>query len=89
VTTFEKSTFSGSRVDLHAGRYLNCTFVRCELVFNGGPIHHDGSQFINCTWDFVGPAGATLSMLETLCKSDPNIAHHMGMRLGLVSEHAH
>jgi len=87
--TFQDCAFKDSSVDLHVGVYINCVFERCELVFDGRPVHLEGNAFLGCHWSFKGPAEATLQLLEVLCRQDPQVARDVGLRLGLVSEQTH
>jgi hypothetical protein len=89
LTMFEGCTFEGTRVDLHAGAYVNCTFIRCELVFNGGPLRLDNPTIIGCSWNFQGAAASTMDLLRVLCTNDPNVAHQIAGQLGLIHEHTH
>jgi hypothetical protein len=88
VGKFENCHFENARVDLHAGAYIGCTFERCELIFDGRPVHLDSNRFSGCSWNFAGPAAATIAVLELLCREDPNFGRYIGLRLGLVSEYA-
>jgi hypothetical protein len=86
---FTNCTFDGTSVDLHAGPYTGCLFRHCELVFDGRPVHLDSNTFSGCHWTFTGAAGATMALLEMLCRNDPNVAREIGLRLGFVNEHTH
>jgi hypothetical protein len=87
--TFEECVFETSSVDLHAGAYINCTFIRCELVFNGGPVQLENPTIMGCSWNFQGAAASTMELLRVLCAKDPNIAQQVAVQLGLVHEHTH
>ena len=89
MNTIESCNFTNSRIDLHAGAYVDCMFQRCELVFSGGPMHLENNTFLGCHWKFEGAAEATLKLLELLCRQDSNVAHDIGLRLGLVSGQIH
>ena len=86
---FNGCTFDSAQVDLHAGPYTGCVFNRCEMVFDGRPVHLDSSTFSGCHWTFTGAAGSTIDFLEILCRNDPNVAREVGFRLGFIKEHAH
>ena len=89
LDVFKECTFQDTSVDLHAGAYINCTFVRCELVFNGGPLRLENPTILGCSWNFQGAAAATMDLLRVICGKDPNVARQVAGQLGLVHEHAH
>jgi hypothetical protein len=59
--------FESQRVLIGGEQYESCTFIDCELVFDGRPAHLVDNRFESCRWSFEGPAGLTLGFLTTLC----------------------
>jgi hypothetical protein len=61
-------TFQDLTITLDGGTFHGCTFVRCRLRFNGlaMPDLGGGNRFDACEWDFLGPAGNTLALLQVL-----------------------
>jgi hypothetical protein len=52
-------------VALDGKSFFLCTFDRCEVVYGGGDMAHEGCTFSGCRITFVGPAHATVQwMLE-------------------------
>lgn len=73
----------GKRVVLADRGYERCTFVGCELVFDGRPVHLVDNSFTHCSWAFDGPAGVTLGFLQALCQSDPDLRASIARQLGI------
>ena len=65
-TSVEDETLSG-RVRLDNTSFVRCRFRRATLVYAGGPPPqiHDCS-FENTTFEFAGPAGRTLALLQAI-----------------------
>ena len=75
--------FERERVILGGEQYEACTFVDCELVFDGRPAHLVDNRFEGCRWSFEGPAGLTLGFLTSLCRSEAGLRTAMARELGL------
>ncbi len=78
--------FVGTTVMMSGQQYENCSFINCELVVDGRPVHLVGCSFDGCHWSFVGPAGTTLELLGLLCRGDPELAKVIGRLLGFIHE---
>jgi hypothetical protein len=68
--------------------YQGCTFVGCELVYDGRPVRLLDNSFENCSWAFEGAAGATLDFLVALCREHVELRAVLARKLGLLSEAA-
>ena len=75
--------FERERVVLGGRRFKCCTFVGCELVVDGRPMSLADCRFERCRFLFEGAARATLDLLATLCRDDPQAAAPVLRRLGL------
>ena len=62
---FHECIFEGTTVVL-VGRYTNCTFRRCTVIYNGGELDLRTNIMDHCEVVFVGPAARTLSLLVGL-----------------------
>lgn len=63
---FVAETFTTQRIVLDHRTFLDCSFVKCELVFRGG-IHRVeicGCDFTDCVWTFERAAANTLVFLK-------------------------
>jgi hypothetical protein len=83
TATVSGRRFHNKRVVLADRRYENCTFIQCELVFDGRPVHLVDNAFAECSWSFDGAAGVTLGFLAALCQSDPDLRASIARQLGL------
>ncbi len=84
TATVSGRRFQGKRVVLANRHYEGCTFVRCELVVDGRPVHLVDNSFADCSWSFDGAAGVTLSFLAVLCRSDPDLRASIAQQLGIA-----
>lgn len=63
----EDSTYQDSEVPLDGHEYVRCRFLRCRLVYSGGPLptllgnHIDDSRFV-----LAGPAALTAGLLRAI-----------------------
>src|SRR5688500_17203637 len=81
--------FERERVVVSGGRFERCTFLACELVFDGRPAHLVDNLFEDCSWSFEGAAGATLEFVTLLCREDPGLRATLIRMLGLPNGQAH
>ena len=79
-------TFEKARVVVSGRRFERCTFIGCELVFDGRPVHLVDNAFRSCAWTFEGAAGVTLDLLAALCRDDPALRATVARELGLTCE---
>jgi hypothetical protein len=63
--------------------YQGCTFIKCELVFDGRPVQLIDNHFEGCSWSFEGPAGITLDFVAALCRDQPEMRAVFAKELGL------
>lgn len=77
--------FERERIVLSGKQYEACTFIDCELVFDGRPVHLVDNRFEGCRWSFEGPAGLTLGFLTALCREQPGLRMAMARELGLAA----
>lgn len=60
-------TFTGERIALHGKSFHNCTFERCELVFDGDrPPTFKDNRFVDTVFVFTGAATRTLYLLSNI-----------------------
>jgi hypothetical protein len=80
--------FERERVVLGSEHYQGCTFIECELVYDGRPVHLLDNDFEDCSWSFEGAAAATLDFLAVLCRKHPEMRAMLAKELGLLGEAA-
>jgi hypothetical protein len=80
--------FERQRVMLGGEHYQGCTFVGCELVYDGRPVHLLDNTFEDCSWSFEGAAAATLDFLVALCREHAELRSALARELGLLGEAA-
>lgn len=60
-------TIIGATILLDGATLTGCTLERCRLVFNGiAGVNMGVNHFIECTWEFDGPAARTVQFLKAL-----------------------
>lgn len=61
---YQGETFENQRVELNGNTYHNCTFINCELVYDGdrSPTFHD-NEFVDSVFIFSESALRTLYFL--------------------------
>jgi hypothetical protein len=63
----QNQTFNDITIYIDGSTYMGCTFQRCIMVFSGVlPVHIVGNKFIQCKWEFAGPAANTVGFLTSL-----------------------
>jgi hypothetical protein len=80
--------FERERVMLGSEHYQGCTFIECELVYDGRPVHLLDNDFEDCSWSFEGAAAATLDFLVALCREHAELRAVLARKLGLLGEAA-
>jgi hypothetical protein len=75
--------FERKRIVLGGHHYHDCTFVGCELVFDGRPMHLLDNHFEDCSSVFEGAAGVTLDFLVALSCEHPEMRAVLARKLGL------
>lgn len=60
-------TFENERIDLHGKVFRDCTFIKCELVYDGdrSPTFSN-NKFIDSVFVFTGSAVRTLYFLSNI-----------------------
>lgn len=81
--TLVGARFERERVVLGGRHFRCCTFIACELVFDGRPTVLADCRLERCRYSFEGAARATLDLLATLCRDDPRAAAPILRRLGI------
>ena len=66
MQVIEKWTPKGETVYMDGKRYLNCIFTECKIVYGGGDVMWENTQFINCQLVFDGAAQRTIAYLTNL-----------------------
>jgi hypothetical protein len=79
-------TFQGRRVVISGQRFERCTFVNCELVFDGKPTQLISCNISGCNWAFEGAAGETLGFVSAMCANSPELSMMIARAIGFVHE---
>ncbi len=66
MQVIEKWTPHGETIYMDGKRYLNCIFTECKIVYGGGDVMWENTQFINCQLVFDGAAQRTIAYLTNL-----------------------
>jgi hypothetical protein len=45
-------------------RFLNCVLTECKLIYGGGDVTWENTQFVNCQLVFDGAAQRTVAYLQ-------------------------
>ena len=62
-----KQSFIDRSLVVDGNEYIECSFLRCELIFAGGTIPTlDGNDFDSCLWKFDGPAARAVLFMGAL-----------------------
>jgi hypothetical protein len=62
-----RQKFEGQTISLDGGTFQECEFENCILLYSATlPVILEGSSFKECRWQFVGPAGNTVSFITFL-----------------------
>jgi hypothetical protein len=64
VATFWDQTFTDAEIDVEADEYINCTFIRCKLIYTGGPSRMTNCHLIAPILALRGPAARTIQFLK-------------------------
>ena len=54
----------GITVYMDDKRFLNCVLTECKLVYGGGDVTWENTQFVNCQLTFDGAAQRTVAYLQ-------------------------
>ena len=64
---FTNKPFKKETVNLNGNQFDHCTFINCELIFNGvGSVGLTNCSFNHCRWTFQGPAADTVAFMKAL-----------------------
>ncbi|HET7184101.1 MAG TPA: hypothetical protein VFI82_05420 [Terriglobales bacterium] len=83
MSILQGKTITSQRVVLDGNMYVNCLFIRCELVYRGGACtFHSNTR--DCSWLFEGPAKNTIRILRELgvLENDPSDFENVELRTG-------
>ena len=70
--------FANQRVILDGGRFFDCTFTKCALLFGGtAAFQMTDCNLLESQWTWFGPALQTILLLETLREFDPSVFGQM------------
>ena len=59
--------FEDQTISLDGSTFRDCTFTNCAFLFSALlPVILQGSAFVNCRWEFVGPAANTMAFIRSL-----------------------
>ena len=58
--------FTGQKIKIDGREFRNCTFQRCSIVYRGGMVILDSNKFIECSFDYEGPARRTLEFARAM-----------------------
>jgi len=56
----------GTTVYMDGKRYINCIFTECKIVYGGGDVMWENTQFVNCQLVFDAAAQRTVAYLTNL-----------------------
>ena len=60
-------TFTGIRIVMDGGTFVDCVFEKCTLHFSATlPVTMERVRWIDSRWEFGGPAAHTLEFLKSL-----------------------
>jgi len=45
-------------------RFVRCVLTECKLIYGGGDVMWEDTQFVNCQLTFDGPAQRTIAYLQ-------------------------
>jgi hypothetical protein len=66
MQVIENWTPKGITVYMDGKRYLNCIFTECKIVYGGGDVMWENTQFVNCQLVFDAAAQRTVAYLTNL-----------------------
>src|ERR1700753_4040338 len=55
---------TGVTVYMDDKRFLNCVLTECKLIYGGGDVTWENTQFVNCQLTFDGAAQRTVAYLQ-------------------------
>jgi hypothetical protein len=79
VQVIENWNPQGITIYMDGKRFLNCIFTECKIVYGGGDVMWENTQFANCQLVFDAAAQRTVAYLTNLglLKSPAGIAMPM------------
>jgi hypothetical protein len=80
--------FEHERVVLGGRHFQGCTFIGCELVYDGRPVQLLDNRLEDCSWVFEGAAAVTLEFIAALCREHAEMRLALVRALGLLDEAA-
>jgi len=80
-------TLSG-RIQLDGSSFEHCAFQKAVLVYSGGvPPKIAGCTFDDVSFQFVGPAGRTLALLQAMTRPSSGLADIVKASFGRIFGH--
>ena len=71
-------TYRDDTVHLDGVRFVDCIFIRCNLVYAGGEHAFGGGITMDqCVWKFEGAAARTITILSRINLADPATIQHV------------
>ncbi len=66
----KKYDFKDENIILDFHEFEECKFENCKMIYYGhGPLGLTSCEFLNCQWEFFGPASNTLSFMAQMYKN--------------------
>ena len=64
MQALENWTPKGITVYMDGKRFINCILMECKLIYGGGDVMWENTQFINCQLIFDAAAQRTIAYLQ-------------------------
>jgi len=64
MQVLENWTPRGITVFMDDKRFVRCVMTECKLIYSGGDVMWENTQFVNCQLTFDGPAQRTIAYLQ-------------------------
>lgn len=64
MQVLENWTAKGITIYMDDKRFVKCVLTECKLVFGGGDVMWENTQFVNCQLTFDGAAQRTIAYLQ-------------------------
>lgn len=71
MTVIYDETFVDDTIVLDGKKFVNCTFIRCLLIFAGGHFEWTNPKRVDCRWKMAGDALETTRFIEMIATLDP------------------
>jgi hypothetical protein len=64
MQVLENWTATGITVYMDDKRFIKCILTDCKLIYGGGDVMWENTQFVNCQLTFDGAAQRTIAYLQ-------------------------